>query len=210
VQPAAVCTPFSATYSAFWVGLGGVTRNSRALEQIGSAADCGLDGVAHHYLWFELWPARPFDVSTEVAPGDTIFASVTIKKKKVTLQIRNVTRGLRFIRALRMNAPDRSSAEWIAEAPANCDLRGVCAITSLTNFGTVAFTNASATGHGHVGPISDAAWHTTRTELQPTAPTRGFVVPATNSGVAVPTDLTPDGTSFAVTWQPPPGPAPQP
>src|SRR5919202_1066766 len=38
VQPEATCASLEPTFAAFWVGIGGVTVNSRKLEQIGSAA----------------------------------------------------------------------------------------------------------------------------------------------------------------------------
>ena len=42
-QPAAVCTG-QATHSAFWVGLGGYSRDSTKLEQTGTEADCTATG----------------------------------------------------------------------------------------------------------------------------------------------------------------------
>jgi hypothetical protein len=39
VQPQVVCNR-PASSAAFWVGLGGANRNSAALEQIGTSADC--------------------------------------------------------------------------------------------------------------------------------------------------------------------------
>src|SRR5919201_2626380 len=208
VQPEATCAALKPTYSALWVGIGGVTVNSRALEQIGSAADCGFDAQARHYFWYEIWPAPPLGVTADVEPGDVVAASVTIVRKKVTFRIANVTRGTNFARAVKMKAPDRSSAEWIAEAPADCNAVGICRGNELTNFGTVAFSNATATSKGHVGPISDAVWHTTHADLQPSAPSDGFVIPAVGSGSAVTGNLAPAGASFSIAWQPPTTPQP--
>jgi hypothetical protein len=61
-------------------------------------------------------------------------------------------------------APDLSSAEWIAEAPSDCSPfnRNGCTIEPLANFGTVAFSAASAQAGGRVGPISDPDWTTRR------------------------------------------------
>ena len=210
VQPEATCTALEPTFSAFWVGIGGVTVNSRALEQVGTAADCGLDGVARHYFWYEIWPAPPRGIAADVEPGDVVAASVTIVRKKVSFRITNVTRATNFARTVKMKAPDRSSAEWIAEAPADCNAVGVCRVKELTNFGTIAFSNATATSNGHVGPISDAVWHTTHADLQPSAPSDGFVIPAVGSGSALTSELAADGASFSVAWQAPPQPQPQP
>ena len=46
VQPTASCTSSRSTYSAFWVGLGGFSESSQALEQIGTSADCTASGKA--------------------------------------------------------------------------------------------------------------------------------------------------------------------
>jgi Peptidase A4 family len=206
-QPAATCTGGSAAYSAFWVGIGGASETSQALEQIGSAADCAADGAASYYLWYELVPAAPRLLKLRVEPADVITASVAVSaKKKVTLSIRDLTRRTKFSKVLKTSAPDRSSAEWVAEAPSECFGNGACRTLPLTNFGTLAFTNASATANGHKGPISDPAWGTTAVNLQ--AGSAGRSAP---SGSATPGELSIDGKSFTVSWlAPAPAPAPSP
>ena len=212
--PAATCTSGSMTYSAFWVGLGGASDTSRALEQIGSAADCAADGTARYYLWYELVPAAPHTLKLRVDPADRLTATVAVTGKKVTLVIRNLTRATKFSKVLKMSAPapDRSSAEWIAEAPSSCS-RGICTTLPLTNFGTVSFTNASAIANGHKGVISDSAWGTAAVQLQPDAtdsppdPGSGSIE---SSASAAPSGLSPDGTSFTVSWVAPDSGTPQP
>ena len=49
-------------------------------------------------------------------------------------------------------APAQDSAEWIVERP-RIGLSGP--LTSLTHFGTVTFSGATATGSGQTGPISN-------------------------------------------------------
>jgi peptidase A4-like protein len=147
-------------------------------------------------------PAAPHVLKLHVAPADAITAAVTLNGKRVTLLIRDLTRGTKFTKVSKMSAPDRSSAEWVAEAPSECFSNGVCRTLPLTNFGTLAFTNASATANRHKGTISDAAWGTTSIELQPD----GTEV-TEPSGSATPSDLSADGESFSVSWlapQPPP------
>ena len=88
-----------------------------------------------------------------------------------------------------MSSPDVSSAEWITEAPAECDSSGRCQQLSLSNFGTITFKRASATsGSGHTGSISDSAWSATRIELVESA---GAVASALSSG----------GSSFSIAYQ---------
>src|SRR5437763_15356790 len=43
-QPAPVCTNGEPTYSSFWVGLGGFSASSNAVEQIGTELDCTAAG----------------------------------------------------------------------------------------------------------------------------------------------------------------------
>ena len=51
VQPAASCsTTSSTTASAFWIGLGGDSESSNALEQAGTEADC-TGGTASYSAW---------------------------------------------------------------------------------------------------------------------------------------------------------------
>ena len=77
VTPAATCTPGTPTYSAFWVGIGGLSQNSQALEQTGSEADCSADGHPQYSAWYELVPAAPVTFRLNVSAGDTVTASVT-------------------------------------------------------------------------------------------------------------------------------------
>jgi hypothetical protein len=56
VQPAVSCATRRSSYSAFWVGLGGASDTSQALEQIGTEADCRA-GKPAYSMWYELVPA---------------------------------------------------------------------------------------------------------------------------------------------------------
>ena len=166
VAPAVTCTPGQATYSAFWVGLGGLSQNSQALEQTGSEADCTASGRPEYSAWYELVPAPPVTIQLDVAPGDVVAASVTVRAHHVTLRFTDVTKGTSVTEHQRASALDLSSAEWIAEAPSQCDQSGNCVPTPLTNFGTVAFSNLSATSSGHTGTVADPAWASQAIELQ--------------------------------------------
>ena len=53
---AATCAGAHTSFAAFWVGLGGYSLHSRALEQIGSEADCDRQGALFYYAWFEFYP----------------------------------------------------------------------------------------------------------------------------------------------------------
>ena len=171
MQPTANCGSASAgtsTASAFWVGLGGNSETSNALEQIGTEVDCSAAGQPRYLAWYELVPALSKPIKLVVTPGDRINASVTVAGTQVTVGMRNLTRKTTFSRVLHMAAPDTTSAEWIAEAPSACTTSGTnCRQAPLTNFGTVRFSQSSLTdSNGHTGTISDPAWSPTALTLQ--------------------------------------------
>ena len=188
VQPATTCKAGSSAYSAFWVGLGGFADGSTSLEQTGTESDCTLAGTPRYSAWYEILPAPAIPLKLVVRPGDTISASVAVSGRTVTLKLRNLTRHTSFAKKIRMAAPDRSSAEWIAEAPSTCNISD-CRPLPLANFGTVSFSGATAIGAGHHGTISDPGWAATAVTLK-------------GSAVAAPSNLGGDGASFSVGWQP--------
>jgi hypothetical protein len=205
VQPAAGCSSASPAYSAFWVGLGGYSRTSQALEQIGTEADCSASGGVAYRAWYELVPAAPVNAYLTVRPGDTISATVTVNGHNVSVRLADLTRHTLFSRTLRMRSPDVGSAEWIAEAPSACDASGtVCRTLPLTDFGQVAFSGASATtAAGHTGTIADPAWAATAITLRDSFGGRG---PARFAGAVAAAEADPGalsalGSAFAVTWQ---------
>jgi hypothetical protein len=197
VQPTATCSDLSSTYSAFWVGLGGFSDNSFAVEQTGTLANCS-NGTPSYTAWYELYPKPPVMVKLPVRPGDTFSATVSVSKQTVVVRLKNVTRRKLLTKKLRMKRPDLGSAEWVTEAPSGCDYLGNCTTLPLTNFGTVAFSHGSATIKGHKGRISDPTWSATTIELHGDDPQH----PSEAGANAIPGALGADGGSFAVTWQP--------
>ena len=195
-QPAATCTSGTSS-AAFWVGLGGDSEASQALEQVGTSSDCDAAGNASYSAWYELVPATSVRIKLTIAPGNKIWASVKVNGTKVTVTLENLTRKTTFTKTLTMAAPDVSSAEWIAEAPSACDTDGRCRQVTLTNFGKVAFTKALATAAGHTGTIADSRWTATPIQLQSFA-SFGPFASAASGAQAVPATLSPDGSSFTV------------
>jgi hypothetical protein len=189
VQPAVSCPRLATGYAAFWVGLGGFTGNG-GLEQIGTESDC-RGGRPVYTAWYELLPAGSVGIPMTVSAGDTISAEVGVNGSAVTLAVTDVTTGATFSTSQTPSTLDTSSAEWIAEAPAQClgGLAGRCLGLPLANFGTVQFSGSSTTAGGHVGTISDASWSATPVQL------------SGSSGAAAPATLSTDGASFAVAWQ---------
>jgi len=209
VQPAAACPKEGPTYSGFWVGLGGFVLDSRVLEQIGTSSDCTKAGAPKYSAWYELIPAPPIPIKLRVAPGDTMSAIVAVSGSSVTLRLRNLTRRAVFTKKVTLPDPDLTSAEWVAEAPSSCDGWGRCQTQTLTNFGTVTFSGAAAsTVDGQGGTISNPAWAVTSIRLFSRSPVRidprtGEVQmdPEDQLPGAVPSELSPDGDGFSVTWR---------
>lgn len=207
IQPAATCTPGLPTFSAFWVGLGGDSPTSQALEQVGTEANCTADGRVTYSLFYELVPAPPVTIKLPLKAGDGIAASVAVSGKRVSIRITNVTQKKRtFAKQFTMTspAPDLSSAEWVAEAPSACTSGGRCTVLPLANFTGATFVVAKATAGGHTGTISDPAWSSTAISLVggDLIGPRHFA-PALLNANAIPTPLSPDGSSFGVTWTAP-------
>jgi hypothetical protein len=211
VQPKADCgatTTTGPTASAFWVGLGGDANSSNALEQTGTEADCTSSG-ASYFAWYELVPAGSVKVKLAVAAGNKVSASVGVDAGKVTIHLQNLTRGTSFLKTLSMARPDTTSADWIAEAPSVCGDTGYhCDQQTLTDFGTVQFTGASAVSGGASGAISDPAWQESPVVMQAGAGHGfgfgfgGFGRFAPEQGVseAQPSTLTSNGSAFSITW----------
>jgi hypothetical protein len=205
-QPAADCSASSSptTAAAFWVGLGGNDETSTALEQTGTEADCLANGTVRYSAWYELVPAASVKAPLTVSAGDRITASVKVTGTVVRVQLKNLTTGKSFAKTLRMSAPDISSAEWVAEAPSAVTSRGT-QILPLTDFGTIRFTNATATStSGRTGTISDPAWSATRIMLSARSgfgpgPHFGPFTPETGSTEAVTGVLGVGGSAFSVT-----------
>jgi hypothetical protein len=213
VQPAVTCTPGSRTYSAFWVGIGGLSQSSRALEQTGTEADCDAAGAAHYSTWYELVPAGPVTVRLTIAPGDAIKGSVAVADHVVTMTLRDLTSGASVTKQLPFAQPDTTSAEWIAEAPSTCNGGGDCRPLPLSDFGSVTFTGATARLHDRErGAIGSPLWTAVPIDLNESSGSSfaGHLLGTSDAVTAVPSALAATGDSFGVTWaeQPQQQPAP--
>ncbi len=193
--------------SAFWVGLGGYNTDSQALEQIGADSDCS-GGRPSYFAWYELVPTAAVNLHLRIFPGNTITASVNAidAGSTIELQLINRTRGTRVTSLVPTTTPDRASAAWIAEAPAECNTKGSCSAQSLANFGSVSFTRVAALGNGIGGTVADPVWSADAIELQP-APAHGGAAgaygeetPSGSSAGASPQPPSVDGRAFTITW----------
>jgi Peptidase A4 family len=206
-QPAVNCAAGSPSDSAFWVGLGGYAGTH--LEQTGTSADCSKAGQPVYSVWYELVPAAQVAVTMTVQPGDKLTARVGVSGDKVSISISDLTRHAAFSKQLTMSDPTVSSAEWIAEAPSRCETASSqdCHILSLADFGTVAFTGASASAAGKTGAITSGLAPVTALTLEAN-PSLGRELTVASEADASPAALSASGSSFTVSWEQPEMPQP--
>lgn len=210
-QPRPVCAAGQTRYSAMWVGLGGYSLTSGALEQVGTELDC-LRGRAASSAWYELVPGPSHTLAMAVRPGDLLAASVSAVGGRVTVAINDVTRHRSFRQTFTPTTFDVSSAEWILEAPSSCVAGTVfCQTLPLANFGRATFSKVRAQAtDGTVGGIVSSAWQQTKIVLGPGG--TQFVINAGGGGAigtASPTGLSGSGSSFSISYHQQRGPTPE-
>ena len=179
-------------YSSFWVGIDGF--NSGTVEQTGTDSDC-QNGAPVYYAWFEFYPHPAFLIKGLIVhPGDRMSAEVSFNGRSFTVSISNVNTGQSFSTSSRVRSAQRSSAEWIAEAPSSSG-----GILPLANFGTVSYgtdnTGISSTCFATISGTTGAIGSFGSSVQQ--------ITMVSNSGTvkAQPSSLSSDGTSFSVSWR---------
>jgi hypothetical protein len=201
VVPHGRCDSAHRGRSSTWVGIGGFKRSSGALEQTGTDFDCVAHGGGKYSAWYELLPAPARSIRMTVRPGDTIRAAVTVRGKRVTISLRNSTRGKVFRRTFTVKSPAASSAEWIVEAPSVCKRGRRCTELPLSNFGSVSFRHARAvTETGRRGGIAHPRWANTKLELSQGERRQGSAQSA-GARAAQPSSLRARGTAFSVSYK---------
>lgn len=204
-EPTLTCRPGQQTFSSYWVGLGGYSTKSRALEQTGTEVDCTSTGKVRAFAWFELVPAPSVRVRLKVPPGDLIRGAVAVSGRRVHVSLRDLTRHTVFSRVLSARVLDVTSAEWIVEAPSACLGNGRCVTLPLANFGQATFNDSMVqSAGGRLGAISDARWKTTRIRLTPSAQHDVSSHPGFGpGGGAKPSPLQSRGSAFTVSFSSP-------
>ncbi len=184
--------PSTNQYSSFWVGIDGYS--SSTVEQTGTDSDCRSDSPAY-YAWYEFYPHPSKAISgLTVHAGDTISAEAAYSGGRFTVTIRDLTSGGSFSAAAKVNGAQRSSAEWIAEAPSSSG-----GILPLADFGTVSFgadsTGVASTCFATIGSASGA--------IGSFGSSVQSITMVTSSGAvkAQPSSLSTDGMSFSIVWK---------
>jgi archaellum component FlaF (FlaF/FlaG flagellin family) len=150
-----VSATFPPVYSAVWVGIGGVDRNSNRLLQAGTEQDVLSNGTASYYAWHEVYP-RPSVLVTYISPGDSI--TVTISKVPGNVSawrimiVRNSGTILNLTINTRTNLASEATAEFIVERPSILPRNQ---LARLANFGTITFSDCN-TNQGALASLTSA------------------------------------------------------
>ncbi|MBU6423786.1 MAG: hypothetical protein KGQ88_07120, partial [Chloroflexi bacterium] len=165
---------------ATWVGIGGVT--SHDLIQAGTEATITGSGSARYDAWIELLPRSQQIVPLTVSPGDSVTVTITQQQGSDWLvSLKDTTTGRDYSTTVTY-ASTNSSAEWVEEAPS-----GGPRILPLDDFGSVRFTDATATANGKTLTIAQANGQALT------------MINAARQPLAQPSALGSDGASFTVT-----------
>jgi hypothetical protein len=217
VVPAVSSTPANAD-SGVWVGIDGWGNGT--VEQIGTEERVS-NGQASYDAWVELFGDQnaqgqkgpyydPYQIPLAINPHDTILARVAYvgannfrfdiqddPANGGTPQAWGVTLAPQYV------VPQRSTAEWIVEAP------GIPELT-LANFGSVSFKGAWATVGGVTGPINVFPSNTTINMADPYGGFAATSNPPQDVGMAGPYESgVAASSSFTVTYKATPnGPVP--
>jgi hypothetical protein len=179
----AVASPPGTGYSSTWVGIGG--NNTEDLIQAGTEQDVE-NGVPMYYAWVEALPDDTLDIAPRrlsAHPGDLFSVTITNTggdEWSVTMENRTTKQSLTLTTTY---TSCKCSAEWIEELTA---VDGVPDVT-LANFGTVTFTEATATIGGAVKSVGASG-------------AGALALKQHGKVTAQPQPISADGSSFAVTF----------
>ena len=180
-QPTATASGNTTAYCSVWVGIDGYSSNS--VEQIGTDSDI-VNGKATYYAWYEMYPADAVNItSMTISAGNSITASVQYLTSgahsgQFELTITDTSRTGDSFTIYETDAQaQRSSAEWVVEAPSSG-----YGVLPLANFGSVTITNASATINGKTGAIDSSNWQETAITMAGGSGVEASVSTLTDSG----------------------------
>jgi hypothetical protein len=181
--PTLLPTP-DTSYCAIWVGIDGF--NDSSVEQMGTSHDW-VQGAQQNYAWFEMYPNGSFEINGfPVDNGDQISARIAyigndIFKMVMFNHTKGVTTTIPYSYTT-SSAAQRSSAEWIVEAPYSGE------ILPLSDFKLATLNYCSAIIDGMSGTIGN--WMNDAITME-----------GSNGVKAQTSALLHNGSAFTVTWQ---------
>jgi hypothetical protein len=176
------------SYSASWVGIDGYFNET--VEQIGTMQGW-TNGHADYYTWFMMYPGLSYEIlGFPLNPTDKVRAEVTyIGSDVFEMVIRNLTQGVFYVVPSSYTTAagiQRTSAEWIMEAPSDSST-----ILPLAKFSTTPFSHCVATINGKSGKINSSHWKNSRITM----------VTSKKVVKAKPSKLSHSGEFFKVQWK---------
>jgi len=191
IVPRVDCSKSPNALVALWVGIDGFSDST--VEQTGTLTWCNRT-TAEYFTWYEFYPLPLTFISTVSSnPGDKIFAEVSYNKSEFTAEITNETTGKSFSIMQAVPGAKRTSAEWIAEAPA-----AITGILNLADFSKVDF-GEDYTGDAGSNSATDSAVSGTIRDFG-SAVQRITQVDWNLYTESTSSALKEDGASFTVTW----------
>ncbi|CAD6451846.1 27becd11-8105-4468-8499-544b97ce47bd [Sclerotinia trifoliorum] len=147
-------SPSTAGSGSAWVGIDGDTCSSAILQ---TGIDWTKSGNSITYdAWYEWYPDYAYDFTgISISAGDSIKVTVTASSDTTgTATVNNLTKGKSVTHTFTGGVDGdlcEYNAEWIVE-----DFEQDGSLVQFANFGTVAFTSASATQNGKSVGITGA------------------------------------------------------
>jgi autotransporter-associated beta strand protein len=177
------------TYSTFWVGFDGASGMADpTVEQCGITATISAGGTAMYSAWYEFAPAAESIVNLTVYAGDKISADVSYEGNNAyQFTLDDLTTGQNYSSTQTTSTDQRSSAEWITEAPSLGSN-----VTTLSNYGSAHFaTTDAALDYGSDQTIGALASDLTEDVMQ-----------QNNVLVSLPTTMASTDAGFYTTYEP--------
>jgi peptidase A4-like protein len=191
-QPKVRCVGSAAQSVVFWVGLGGFDQ--RGLVQVGTESTCGPAGTLVA-AWHESLPKERFSIRSaiRVSAGDRVWAQARwLDGSHYRLSLADLTNRQHFTLRVTNAVVDRTSAEWIVEAPTGgCPSH--CHTLRMPDFRTFRFSEAWLSLGGVRRPVNGTRFvHVREAMVNSAGATRAAV-----------TSLGSTGASFTVRWRRP-------
>jgi hypothetical protein len=191
--PTVDCAASPNAWVSLWVGIDGYSDST--VEQTGTLTWCDHK-TAVYYAWYEFYPSATTIISSiTVSPGDVMTAQVSYSSSttEFTTTLTDVTTGATYSTSQAVSGAERTSAEWIVEAP---DL--VTGYSNLGAFGKAYFgddyTSQAGTNEATDSTISGVI------KKFGTAVEKITQVDATDFTEQTPSPLSTDGSSFYTAW----------